>query len=136
MLLMRRLSWDLCLVICFLFLVANHWLTHGFFIKHCNYTASRYTPHLQITQCYNYHQYGHRASEYKGKTICGKCGKTEHQIGECSNREQKCIHCNGSHEAWHHECPKRIVEVQRLKALRKQTLSTFTTGFARESIWT
>jgi hypothetical protein len=116
--------------------VANHWLTHGFFIKHCNYTARRYTPHLQITQCYNCHQYGHRAGECKENSLCGKCGQMKHQTGECSNREQRCIQCNGSHEAWHHDCPKRIAEVQRLKALRKQTLSTFTTGFAKESIWT
>jgi len=99
---------------------ANHWITHGFYANYCRYRAKRYTPQLQLTQCYNCHKYGHHAKDCKDEARCGKCSKTEHTSKECNSATHKCSQCNGEHEAWHHHCPARIAETQRLKMLRRQ----------------
>src|SRR5579859_8136190 len=100
---------------------ANQWITHQFYANYCRYTAKRYTPQLQLTQCYNCHKYGHRAKDCKEKAKCGKCGKTEHTTKECESTAHKCSQCNKEHEAWYHHCPARITEAQRLKMLRSNT---------------
>ena len=107
---------------------ANQWITHGFYANYCRYVANRYIPQLQVTQCYNCHQYGHRAKDCKDDAKCGKCGKTEHTTKECDSTTRKCSQCNGNHEAWHHHCPARISEAQRLKTLRRQTSRTYRVG--------
>src|SRR5579859_1036282 len=100
---------------------ANQWITHRFYANYCRYTAKRYTPQLQLTRCYNCYKYGHRAKDCNGKSRCGKCGKTEHTTKECESTAHKCSQCNKEHEAWHHHCPARIAEAQRLKTLRSNT---------------
>jgi hypothetical protein len=107
---------------------ANQWITHGFYANYCRYIAKRYTPQLQLTQCYNCHKYGHRAKDCKDEAKCGKCGKTDHATKECDSTTHKCSQCNGEHEAWHHHCPARITEMQRLKTLRRQTSPIYGTA--------
>lgn len=107
---------------------ANRWITHGFYANYCRYAAKRYTPQLQLTQCYNCHKYGHRAKDCKEKAKCGKCGKTEHTTTECVSATYNCSQCDGEHEAWHHLCPARTTEAQRLKTLRRQTPPIYSTG--------
>jgi hypothetical protein len=81
--------------------------------------AERYAPQYQIKQCFRCQGYGHRAENCKKEAQCGKCAKN-HETHECSqnNKAASCIQCQGSHVAWHHGCPRRQKEIERLEILR------------------
>jgi hypothetical protein len=105
---------------------ADRCIKRGLYLDYCLYPAERYTPQLQITQCYNCGKYGHRAAYCKHKHCCGKCGD-EHGTKDCKDdSEPKCSNCGGKHENWHHECPTRIAEAHRLDNLRWQLSPYFT----------
>ena len=105
---------------------ADRCIKRGLYLDYCLYPAERYTPQLQITQCYNCGKYGHRAAYCKHKHCCGKCGD-EHGTKDCKDdSEPKCSNCGGKHENWHHECPTRITESRRLDNLRWQLSPYFT----------
>ena len=105
---------------------ADQCIRMGFFINYLSYPAERYTPQLNITQCYKCCGYAHRAAHCKRKQKCGKCGHEDHNSNECPNSERQCANCHGEHEAWHHECPTRIAESQRLADMKINTSPYFT----------
>jgi hypothetical protein len=61
-----------------------------------------YLPQHQLTQCYNCHQYGHRAASCKNPPQCGQCKSTDHKANKCNIEPMqfKCCNCDGNHEAW------------------------------------
>jgi hypothetical protein len=81
--------------------------------------VERYAPQYQIRQCFRCQGYGHRAENCTRDARCGKCG-SNHETHKCSqdNKTVSCAHCQGSHTAWHHSCPRRQKEVERLEILR------------------
>jgi len=107
---------------------ADRCIKRGVYLDYRLYHAERYTPQLQITQCYNCGKYGHRAAYCKHKHHCGKCAEDLHTTKDCQtdNGEPKCSNCGGKHENWHHECPTRITESRRLDSLRWQISPFFT----------
>ena len=105
---------------------ADRCINHGFHINYLLYPAEKYTPQLQITQCFKCGNYGHRAAQCKQGHQCGRCGE-DHPTHECKSKEEpKCNQCNGKHENWHHECRVRITESRRLKQLGQQVSPYFT----------
>jgi hypothetical protein len=94
------------------------------FIASGRYRAERYTPHLQITQCFKCYGYGHRAQQCRHEQKCGKCGGT-HETNSCTNNEIKCINCRENHQAWRHDCPKRVAESRRLAEIKLNTPAFF-----------
>jgi hypothetical protein len=105
---------------------ANYCIRRGFYIDYQYFTAERYCPQLQITQCFKCSNYGHRATQCKREQKCGKCAGN-HNTNECTNTEIKCTQCGGKHEVWHHACPARIAESRRLNAVKKASSYLFTT---------
>ena len=88
------------------------------------YSTERYVPRSQLMQCFNCQGFGHKAEGCTRPQKCGKCAE-EHQTKACSKPTQKCALCNGSHQAWNEECPRRQDEIQRLKYLRASVRPTF-----------
>jgi len=106
---------------------ADRCIKQGIYINYRLHNAQKYTPELQITQCYNCGKYDHRAAQCLNKHHCGKCGKDNHGTRDCTySGKPKCSNCHGNHENWHHKCPIRIAERQRLKGLCAQSSPYFT----------
>jgi hypothetical protein len=97
----------------------NIWIARGFSINYDIYRTERYTKRTQLTQCYNCYGYEHYAKVCQAKTCCGKCGES-HETKNCKSPTVKCCQCKGPHEAWHHECPARLMKRQALKELKQQ----------------
>jgi hypothetical protein len=92
-----------------------------FYINHRHYAAEKYTPQLQITQCFKCQRYGYHASKCKNDHRCVKCSEN-HPTPECNNTNIKCAECGGNHPAYHPECPSRI-EVSKALVGRRQNSS-------------
>ena len=97
---------------------ADECILYAIYIGHRRHSVERYTPQCQIKQCFNCQGYGHKASTCTRTAACGKCGQN-HETRKCSSDSLHCIQCKGSHAAWHHECPARQREYQRLETLRE-----------------
>jgi hypothetical protein len=97
---------------------ADECILYGIYIGHRRHSAERYTPQCQIKQCFNCQGYGHKADSCTRTVKCGKCGQN-HETKKCSSDSLQCIQCKGLHAAWHHECPARLREFQRLEKLRE-----------------
>ena len=94
------------------------------------HNAERYIPELQLRQCFKCQGYGHTAENCTRTPKCGKCAG-EHESRECKIPESapsKCGNCHGDHSAWHHSCPHRHREIDRLKALKDVTPPFFPTN--------
>jgi hypothetical protein len=106
---------------------ADDCINQGIIVKGRHYDAERYTPQLNITQCFRCYGYGHRATQCTTKHLrCGKCGDTEHDTKSCNKETPECFHCHGSHPAWHTECRKRDEESQKLDQERSKTSRFYT----------
>jgi hypothetical protein len=81
--------------------------------------VERYAPQYQIKQCFRCQVYSHRAENCTKEAQCGKCAKS-HETHECNqnNETVSCAQCQGTHVAWHHSCPRRLKEVEKLEILR------------------
>ena len=80
------------------------------------YPAKRYNPQHRIKQCFRCQAYGHKAETCTRTMICGRCAQ-EHETRTCTVETNKCTHCSDAHPAWHHKCPRRIKEHEKLQAL-------------------
>ena len=92
---------------------ANKCITNGYYVDYLHHAAEKFAPQFQITQCFNCYNYGHRATNCKRDTRCGKCGD-KHNTKECESETAKCLHCEDSHEAWRSQCPAYTAEKNRL----------------------
>jgi hypothetical protein len=97
---------------------ADECLKRGISIKGNFYYPEKYTPELNVTQCFKCYKFGHLAKHCKSKQRCGNCGKEDHGTASCAN-DAKCTGCGGPHPAWHIECNKRDEEGTRLKVLKQ-----------------
>jgi len=106
---------------------ADRCISQGIYINYRLYSARKYTPEIQLTQCYNCGNYGHRAAQCTKKQQCGKCGEDNHGTRDCKHSgKPKCSNCHGNHENWHYKCHTRITERRRLKGLRARIPPFFT----------
>ena len=103
---------------------ADECLKRGMFIKGRHYSPEKYTPELNITQCYKCYKFGHLAKHCKNKQKCGNCGNEDHNTADCTNNT-KCVGCGDPHPAWHIECSKRDEEGNRLRALKRATTNYY-----------
>lgn len=104
---------------------ANKCIVNGFYVDYVHYNAvQRFTPQYQIMQCFNCCDYGHRSTNCKRHSRCGKCGEN-HNTRECKSTTVHCFQCKGPHEAWHPQCPARIAEKDRLEELMGNTPDLF-----------
>jgi len=87
-------------------------------IKGRFYYPEKYTPELNITQCYKCYKFGHLVKHCKNRQKCGNCGNEDHDTTNCTNNT-KCTGCGDSHPAWHIECSKRDEEGNRLKVMKR-----------------
>jgi hypothetical protein len=97
---------------------ADMCLKRGISIKGEFFYPEKYTPELNVTQCFKCHKFGHLAKHCNSKQKCGNCREEKHDTANCTN-EAKCVGCGGRHPAWHIECTKRDEEGNRLKALKQ-----------------
>jgi hypothetical protein len=105
---------------------ADDCIDKGVIINGRLHRAERYTPQLNIVQCYKCYAFGHTASHCKGQQRCGKCGDTEHETISCSKDTPECHNCHGPHPAWHVHCPKRDEASEKLEQERIRTSRFFT----------
>jgi hypothetical protein len=106
---------------------ADDCINKGIIVKGRHYDAERYTPQLNITQCFKCYGYGHRAPQCTTKHLrCGKCGDTKHDTRSCTKETPECFHCHGPHPAWHTECRKRDEESQKIDKERSKTSRFYT----------
>jgi hypothetical protein len=99
---------------------ADECLERGMFIKGRFYSPEKYSPELNVTQCYNCFKFGHMAKHCKNTQKCGNCGEDAHcEKGEKCTNTTKCAGCEGPHPAWHKECGERDAEGNRVKALKR-----------------
>lgn len=80
------------------------------------YAAKRYNPQHQIKQCSRCQAYGHKAEACTRTITCRRCAQ-QHETRTCIMETNKCTHCSGTRPAWHHECPRRIKEHEKLRVL-------------------
>ena len=106
---------------------ADNCIKRGIALKGRFYTAEKYTPELNIAQCFNCYKFGHLAKHCKNEQTCGKCGEKSHSSSECPNNENKCAGCGGPHPAWHPECNRRDEEGERLRKLRQTASDRYST---------
>jgi hypothetical protein len=99
---------------------ANKCITNGFHIEYTHHAGERFTPQYQIVQYFNCCDYGHRATDCKRQSRCGRCGEN-HNTRICQNTTVHCFQCKGLHEAWHPKCPVRIAEKDRLEKMAGNT---------------
>lgn len=83
--------------------------------------AERYERQCRLKQCFQCQKYGHIGTQCKTAKICGYCAQ-EHSSWECPTKmdvgaARKCAVCHGAHQAWSRECPTRIEEVAKIKAI-------------------
>jgi hypothetical protein len=97
---------------------ADRCLKRGMFIKGKFYVPEKYTPELNITQCFKCFKFGHLAKHCRNNQKCGNCGNEDHDTTNCNNAT-KCSGCGDPHPAWHIECGKRDEEGNRLKILKQ-----------------
>jgi hypothetical protein len=87
---------------------ADRCIKHGIYMDYRLYPAERYTPQLEITQCFNCGKFDHRASQCRQTyKTSGKCGENHPTMEECKG-PPNCSNGHSDHENWHHECPTRI----------------------------
>jgi hypothetical protein len=104
---------------------ANECLKRGMFIKGRYYSPEKYTPELNLIQCYKCFDFGHMAKHCEcKKQKCGKCGEDDHEKDKCTN-PIKCVGCGNPHPAWHKECSKRNNAGKKLEEQRKATSDSF-----------
>ena len=103
---------------------ADDCILYGINIGQRHHAVERYIPQCQIKQCFKCQGYGHIANICTRGARCGKCGQ-DHETKKCSSESLQCIQCKGPHAAWHHECPARQREYQRLEILKEEISPTF-----------
>ena len=107
---------------------ADACIEKGIFFYGQYYRPERYTPQLNLTQCYRCYGFGHKATQCRSKSgKCGHCADENHRSEACDNKSNpKCPGCGGTHNAWDDECERKIKELERLEALRESTTTYFT----------
>ena len=105
---------------------ADYCITNNLRMGHRIYTAERYIPQCQIRQCFNCQSYEHKAETCTKPSRCDKYAHG-HETRKCDHSpdETACVHCEGSHPAWHHKCPRRQKEHERLELLKATIPHTF-----------
>jgi hypothetical protein len=104
---------------------ASHLTNSGVRIGRRFHYCEKYVPQAQISQCYNCQGFGHKAATCTKRPKCGKCSEG-HDTRECTSNDTKCANCGSeSHHAWHHECPQRGKELERLKIIKASIPPTF-----------
>jgi hypothetical protein len=85
----------------------------------------KYSPQLQLIQCYKCNQLGHHVSKCRSPDpICGKCNE-HHLTSECQTEIRKCALCQGDHGAIMPNYPAETTERQRLLIRKRNTPSYF-----------
>ena len=105
--------------------MANKGIKHGIYCKYERFTTvEKYTPQLQLIQCYKCTQLGHHASKCKSRQhTCAKCSE-HHSTSECQSETHKCALCKGEHQAWTKNCPTKIKARQEL-TIRKREIPAY-----------
>ena len=105
---------------------ANSCINNGLRLGGRIFLAERYAPLYQIKQYFQCQMYGHRMENCTRKVHCGRCAG-DHETRECSSDSKKemCVQYQGPHVAWHHSCPRRQKEAERLEILRATLPSHF-----------
>lgn len=79
------------------------------------FVACRVRERVDVIRCYNCLEYGHHKSKCHNtanKIICIKCSREGHYAKECSEKESKCLHCNGAkHKMGTMACPRFRKEI-------------------------
>ena len=105
---------------------ADNCIEKGIIVNGRFHKAERYTPQLNITQCYKCYGFGHTATHCKGQQHCGKCADIEHKTEACTKEAPECRNCHGPYPSWHINCPKRDEASQAIDQERIRTSHFYT----------
>ena len=102
--------------------MANKGIKHGIYYNYERFiTVEKYTPQLQLIQCYKCTQLGHHASKCRSlHHTCAKCSE-HHPTSECQSETHKCALCKGEHQAWTKNCPTKIKARQNLTNRKRES---------------
>ena len=73
-------------------------------------------------RCYKCQKFGHGSKYCRSSQTCGKCGKPDHKIENCSN-VLNCYNCKGNHLASSKECPNWIKEKEIIRIKTTKMIS-------------
>lgn len=108
--------------------VVTKGLVSGGNLLHC----TRWERNAELRQCFNCQGYGHTGRTCKREARCGHCaGRHNTRQHPTESRAKKCAVCNGSHEAWYKDCPRRGREYQRVQQRIQSKPALYETGSLR-----
>lgn len=89
----------------------------------------RVVEDINVNQCYNCFEYGHKACDCTAPACCPKCAEC-HEFNECESDFQKCVNCYNhnrqfklneenqldiAHSSWSTDCPIFLRRLNRAK---------------------
>lgn len=63
-----------------------------------------FEPRLNLHQCYNCQEIGHKAYSCSKEQTCAKCAQKGHHHTNCQSPIPKCVPCRGPHESYSRKC--------------------------------
>jgi hypothetical protein len=106
--------------------IANRGIKQGIYFNYEHFAnVERYSPQLQLIQCYKCTQLRHHASKCRSPhPVCGKCSE-HHLTSECQSETYKCALCKGDHPAIVSDCLIKTAERQHLAIRKRNTQAYF-----------
>jgi hypothetical protein len=106
--------------------MANRGIKQGIYYNYERFpNVERYSPQLQLIQCYHCTRLGHHASKCRSPhPVCAKCSE-HHPTSECQSEIYKCSLCKGDHPALTPKCPAKDIERSHLATRKRNTPAHF-----------
>jgi hypothetical protein len=106
--------------------IANRGIKQGIYYNKERFPrVEKYSPQLQLIQCYKCNQLKHHASKCRSlHPVCGHCSE-HHLTSECQSEIRKCALCKGDHGAATPNCPIKKTERDQLNTYKRNSPAYF-----------
>jgi hypothetical protein len=106
--------------------IANRAIKQGIYYNNERFPrVEKYSPQLQLIQCYKCNQLRHHASKCRSlHPVCGNCSE-HHLTSECQSEIRKCALCKGDHGAAMPNCPIKKTEREHLTTRKRNDSAYF-----------
>lgn len=95
-------------------------LLFGCYLPPNNMTRDEFVSIQTCFVCYQMESHSTLNCPSKNKVICSECSSTEHRWQECTNREKKCINCDGPHRTLAMACPIKKELINKRRQMNQQ----------------